>query len=175
MVKQRDTIIESLTEQVTTVEQRLRAQDSLINDLEQYSRKTLIIITGHVVKNQDYLAKVINVFKSNLKLSVTPADLVAVHPLPRRHRQGVSDSSDHPPLVLVNCLRPHLQDDVIRLKLAGTKIVIREDLTKLNQQLLMRVKGRQDVENVWSLKGTIFCKLKNGRKLRVSLTDGLEA
>ena len=73
MVKQRDTIIESLTERVTTVEQRLRAQD-LINDLEQYSRKTSIRITGLVVKNQDYLAEVINVFKSNLKLSVTPAD-----------------------------------------------------------------------------------------------------
>ena len=73
MVKQRDTIIESLTERVTTVEQRLRAQDR-INDLEQYSRETLIRITGLVVKNQDYLAEVINVFKSNLKLSVTPAD-----------------------------------------------------------------------------------------------------
>ena len=73
MVKQRDTIIESLTERVTTVEQRLRAQD-LINDLEQYSRKTSSRITGLVVKNQDYLAEVINVFKSNLKLSVTPAD-----------------------------------------------------------------------------------------------------
>ena len=65
MVKQRDTIIESLTERVTTVEQRLRAQD-LINDLEQYSRKTSIRITGLVVKKQDYLAEVINVFKSNL-------------------------------------------------------------------------------------------------------------
>ena len=175
MVKQRDTIIESLTERVTTVEQRLRAQDSLINDLEQYSRKTSIRITGLVVKNQDYLAEVINVFKSNLKLSVTPADLVAVHPLPRR--QGVSDSSDHPPPVLVKFVRPHLQADVIRArrKLVGTEIVIREDLTKLNQQLLMSVKGRQDVENVWSVKGTIFCKLKSGRKLRVSLTDDLEA
>ena len=86
-------------------------------------------------------------FKSNIKLSVTPADLVAVHPLPRRHRQSVSDSSDHPPPVLVKFLRPHLQADVIRArrKLVGTQIVIREDLTKLNQQLLMSVKGRQDV------------------------------
>ena len=61
MVKQRDTIIVSLTER----EQRLRAQD-LINDLEQYSRKASIRITGLVVEKQYYLAEVINVFKSNL-------------------------------------------------------------------------------------------------------------
>ena len=56
-----------------------------------------------------------------------------------------------------------------RRALKGSRIVISEDLTQLNQKLLNRARLDPGVKSVWSWNGVIWIVKQDGRKSKVEL------
>ena len=61
-----------------------------------------------------------------------------------------------------------------RRKLKGSHIVIVEDLTRLNNGLMNRLRQDQRIESVWSWEGSVSVKLKGGPVTRVNLFDSVD-
>ncbi len=151
------------------------------NDLEQYSRRESIRISGFPDNPHESAAKceenVCNFVNDKLKLPVkiTPSDIAAAH------RLGGSSRHSKPRQVIVKFVSRKLRDRVIgaRRVLKGSGITISEDLTKMNYQLLQRARDFNTVESAWSSYGRIICLLKNKSKVsinpQVSLDEQLKS
>jgi hypothetical protein len=59
--------------------------------------------------------------------------------------------------------------------LKGTGILIYEDTTWMNRQLITELKDRDDVDSVWLKNGQIWVRLEpTGRKFKISIADDVE-
>ena len=61
-----------------------------------------------------------------------------------------------------------------RRKLKGSRIVIVEDLTRLNNGLMNSMRQDHRIESVWSWEGNVRVKLKGGPVTRVNLFDSVD-
>lgn len=62
---------------------------------------------------------------------------------------------------------PEVDLFVLRKQLKGTSIDIREDLTKTNQELLLKVKDHQTIQSAWNHDGKIIALIaKDGREYK---------
>ena len=77
------------------------------------------------------------------------------------HRVGHRNAEARP--VLVRFLSRRFKEDICRLKykLKGTKIFIREDLTRRRMALLKDLKSRYGFGKVWHKNGELFYKTGN--------------
>ncbi len=130
------------------------------NDTEQYSRKYSYRVTGMKQEASESPASaVVKLLKEKLHLpSIVPPDIAIAHPLPRpRHA-----AEDEPPPIYFRVANPHLRESILknRKQLKGTGIAIRDDLTRLNAQLLNRVNPNKCdmVESSWFHNGKILFK-----------------
>ena len=92
------------------------------------------------------------------------------------HRVGaVTDKGKQ--TMLVRFFARDLAEDVMKNKrnLKGTGILIYEDTTWMNRQLITELKDRDDVDSVWLKNGTIWVRLEpTGRKFKISIADDVE-
>ena len=57
-------------------------------------------------------------------------------------------------------------------KLKGSSIIVREDLTRINQQLLMSVRNHRLVKSAWSLDGRVYALVsKDGHEYKKRITS----
>jgi len=57
-------------------------------------------------------------------------------------------------------------------RLKGTRILIFEDLTEWNRQILMHAKNHPGIEDAWYFNGKLFAQTSSGRRLHIdTLTD----
>lgn len=142
-------------------------QDSLWrnNDIEQYMRKFSFRVTGAKQEAEDSCTTTVQKLLCN-KLglsSVQASDIAIAHPLPR---PGSAPSDDPPPIYfrLANLgLRQNILTNRKRLKNSG--ITIRDDLTRLNLQLLNRATNSELVESCWYQNGKVLFKPEGGTKV----------
>ena len=89
--------------------------------------------------------------KLNIELQDTDID--------RTHRIG--RASDKPRSILVKFTSYRARNILIkqRRKLKGSKILIHEDLTKSNQDLLMKTSKQLGVVSTWSQDGRVYAKM----------------
>jgi hypothetical protein len=155
--------VQNLTKKIDS--QKFQAQAALntaksleikVNDLEQYGRKSNVRIFGlnDVKKDetaQETAVEVVRMLTSQLKMDVNVNDIDIAHRL-GRYEIG------KPRAVIVKFMRRRHKMETIqkRRALKGTRVVIREDLTPLNQKLLREVITTDNVENAWTKDGVIF-------------------
>ena len=121
------------------------------NNNEQYSRRTSVRVHGvQTVQNENTTELIVNMCTEKLGVALTTNDIEACHRLraPRRNGEG----PPRPPPIIVMLNRRQKRDEVIknRRELKGSRVVISEDLTRLNQQTPNRVRVSERTNSTWS-------------------------
>ena len=143
-----------------------------INELEQYSRRNCVRITGVKEENHESCSQLVtNIATRKLETEITPTDIDRAHRLgPKR-----TDGKERAMIVKFTTYDARTRFIRARRKLKGSSIVIREDLTKANQELLLKVKGHQTVKSAWSHDGRIIALIaKDGREYRKRISKLFE-
>lgn len=145
--------VDRLSREVVTLKEEAYTANDI---LEQYSRKNSLRIFGvpHV-KGEDTDKLIVQLCKDKLDVSIAKTDIDCSHRLPAK--DGFC-----PPLIVKFCRRS-IRDMVFRNKkgLKGSKIVIREDLTRRRMQLFNKAKTLHGPKNVWTSDGAILVKTGN--------------
>lgn len=130
-----------------------------INELEQYSRRNCLRISGVKEETNEECSHLVqNIACQNLGIDLSPADI------DRAHRLGPQRNDGKARQIIVKFTSYDARSRLIhaRRKLKGTSIVIREDLTKQNQALLLEVKKNKHVKSVWSNDGKVMALVNKG-------------
>ena len=124
---------------------------SELNDLEQYGRRNNLRIFGiPEAAGEDTTEVIKQIAQDKLGVSLDEKDI------DRSHRVG--KLSDKLRAILVKFTSYRARNIVIkqRRKLKGSKITIHEDLTRKNQELLMKSSKQTGVVSAWSQDGRVF-------------------
>lgn len=164
--------VEKLRHLVRKNEQTIKELGAEIETLQMYSRRNSVRIFG-VPENttgrtedgtfirEDTNTIALDIFHQKLGLDLSKSDIC------RSHRVGATKNDKHPRPILVKFVRHDTKDDVIRAraKLAGKKIVLREDLTAQRMNWIRRLKDAGvHYKSIQSNDGVISIKLENGHK-----------
>ena len=139
----------------STLEESVKSLTYELDDLQQYSRRTCLLIHGVAEEEKENVeAKVFDVVNKDVKANLADTDVS------RTHRLGKKRSDGKPRPIIVRFLSYRQRKQVFDRKkaLKGKKIVITENLTKLRYSLLNKCKDHFGKENVWSFDGRICCK-----------------
>lgn len=156
----------NLEQKMSNLESLQKNTAKMANHNEQYSRRNNIRIRGlGATKDETCEQTVIKFLNNRLNLrdnegkhvQISVIDIDAAHPIQSRRSQ-----QEHPPSMIVKFHQRCHRDMIIkaRRQLKGQSFTINEDLTKLNQQLLTRLKDSPAVESAWSWNGKILAKVK---------------
>lgn len=147
-------IIKAYEEKVILLETKLGKAYEDIDALEQYSRRNNIRIYGvPETTGEDIDTVITSVCKEKLGVDVTAGSIDCCH------RLGKKENGNRP--ILVKFCSRNIKQAVYntKSKLKGTKMVIREDLTKRRLSLLKDVQKKCDA--AWTNNCNIFTKLGN--------------
>ncbi|XP_072051414.1 uncharacterized protein [Amphiura filiformis] len=146
-----------------------------LNDLEQYTRRNSIRLFGipeSKGKKENCDAIVTNLARDKLGVKV---DLQEID---RCHRVGKKTSEPgkkpRPIIVKFATYRSRQKVMIVRKKLKGTGITIKEDLTRANQTLLEQVSRVEEVISSWSSDGRILALVKRDGKEEIRPVSTLE-
>uniref|UniRef100_A0A1Y1K7J7 L1 transposable element RRM domain-containing protein n=1 Tax=Photinus pyralis TaxID=7054 RepID=A0A1Y1K7J7_PHOPY len=165
--KQFEGEINALSDKVQSLERKLEDQTE---SLEQYSRLNNLRIFGVPESDSEDTDKVIvKLCKEQLKVDLQLGDIDCSHRLPGPDNQ--------PRPLIVKFVRRSMKTLVYNNKklLKGTKVIIREDLTKRRLQLLRDVKAKFNLNNseVWTFNTRIFAKV-DGKIVKINNKSGLD-
>ncbi|XP_013380206.1 unconventional myosin-Vb [Lingula anatina] len=165
----------SLRKLTETVEQANYASNNAIkmaNYNEQYSRKNNIKIYGVIEKEHENTRDVVcKVLKEQGEVQITADDITAVHRIPGR--QG------SPRPILMHVKNTEIKVRIMRsrstLKRHDKGVRLADDITKLNAQLLQRLKENEQIEQSWFYNGSVYGKVKHtGQRMRFSIDDDID-
>ena len=151
----------------------LKIKERDINDLEQYTRRNSVRVYGIHDTNKRESAdetteKVLNMLRNELGIALQPRDIDISHRIGRYRDDGNR---------VIICKFASRMDKIHvirnRRKLKGKSIVIREDLTRKNQQVLEKVSQVQNVKAAWSEEGRIIAMLNDDSTVTVNITTDL--
>lgn len=152
-----------------------------MNDLEQYSRRNSFNVLGCPAEKfskaqvngqaPNYKLAAAHLLTEKLGSTVTATDIDAAHPLSPPKNGKVA--------IIVKFHQREQRDNLIRQrrKLAGTGVVIQDNLTKTNATFLKSLKDpkyKSKIKTSWSWDGKIYVKLNNDVIKRVQFTDDID-
>lgn len=128
-----------------------------VDELEQYTRRNNVRIFGIPEdNNEDLEDKVINLCQSKGNILIKPEYI------DRIHRLGPQKDGFHRPIIIKFVSYKYRRILVNNKKnFAGSKIVVKEDLTKNRHNLLKYAGKKLGYRNVWTLDGVIKAKFEN--------------
>ena len=134
------------------------------DDLEQYSRRNNIRIFGVCEEEQENpVAVALEIFNQKMGIKLKETDIDRAHRVGKKSRgaeSGAADrnSSSHKRPIIVRFTGYSVRNSVFnsKSKLKGTKITIREDLTKRRLDQYVAASTQYGFKNVWSKDGNIF-------------------
>ena len=151
---------EKLSSEIETLKLTTGAK---INDLEQYSRKNNIRISGMPESGFETAEETIEVVVKKLNTTMRNLDL-RYEDIDIAHRLGKKKKDIHRQIIVKFNSRLK-RDEILRQRriLKGTDIFIKEDITPLNQEVLacMRKKQPDEVDQAWSKGGRLYYKHKS--------------
>lgn len=160
--------IHVVEKEIKTLESRLECIESdfsaTVNELEQYTRKNSVRIFGVVETEKEVTKHVaVNFIKEKLGVTLQPFDI------DNCHRVGRGGSKDRPRGIILKLTSHEKKVDILknRKNLKGTKFVVKEDLTRQNQDLLQSAGKKYGFKEVWSRDGKIFTKTSTGRTRQI--------
>ena len=145
----------SQQEQIDELLEEIEIKSSVIEDLQQYSRRNCLVITGLPERRGENTDEVIQNFAAS-KLDVVINDT----DIDRTHRLG-KPTVGKPRPIIAKFSRYNVRHRVIkeRRKLKGQNIGVQEHLTPFTQHLLSKAKGLSKrapwVKNVWTWDGKV--------------------
>lgn len=141
-----------------------------LNDMEQYQRRWNLRVFNLEEKKAETAAettdKVCRMFTEMVGVSTTPEDLEACHRVGAMTSGGGGGRNR---AVIVRFKTRKLREEILsnRKKLKGKKLSIGEDLTYENAKLCTSAFKHSATLSSWTNNGKVWCKLKNGKNLRV--------
>jgi signal transduction histidine kinase len=163
--KKTDRLAEEQSASLNALRDSIRRHESLINDLEQYSRRSHLRIRGlKVLEGESYKGAIVRLCKNRLNVHLEETDLDDAHPLPTpapkkpTATNGLPPPSLPPPVMIARFHRRELRDAILRARsqLKGQNIAISEDLTAPNQKLLKKLYDSDCIVSSWSWMGKIY-------------------
>lgn len=173
IAKQYEAKMEIALNKISQLETKLNEKDaqitvltSNIQDLEQYSRRNSVRIFGVPEEEGENTNKLVSDLCNNIGVQVVDSDI------DRSHRVG-KRVGNKPRAIIVKFNKYCTKSSVCksRKKLKGTRIFIKEDLTKFNLHLLNLAAEKLGFKNVWSYDGKIFYKNTSGITRIKNVTD----
>ena len=139
-----------------------------LNDLEQYGRRSNIRIFGiEIQENENCIDKVVSFVRESLSLNISSSDVENAHPLASTRRTGYTATrtglTPSKPAVIVRFRNRAIKDEILlrHKTLNGSGISISEDLTKLNINLMNRLRKEDRVDTTWSINGKVYFRVKD--------------
>ena len=158
---------ETLAARVIHLESKM---DIKVDELEQYSRRSCLVITGFVefrAQQEDTDAKVREFCRERLGVQLLARDIDRAHRLgPKRTDQ--EGKVIHRPIIVKFSTYRVKKQVFTNKKLKGTGCAIFENLTKRNADLYKEVKTVAGFKNVWTSDGKIMTFNKDGKVCRVN-------
>ena len=143
-----------------------------INELEQYSRRNSIRIFGIEKQTNEKLTETICKFsKQKLNIDLQPHFIDRCHPVGNYQNRNA---------VLVKFVsHKHKQDTIkARRALKGSGIIIAEDLTRTNYELLRKTQKHPKILNCWTTDGKVTTIVKSSdnkeKKMFINSLQDLE-
>lgn len=155
-------ILKMLRQQVS---ESLRSGD----ESEMRRRRKVIVFQGiPEVEKEDCKRVALDVINSKLGLGLSASSIKVCH------RLGVHNKDHHRP-ILVRFTSVDTKASVWRAKtgLRGSKISMREFLTKTRQAIFAKARQHFGMRACWTQDGNIFLKSSDGRKHRVTCLEDL--
>ncbi|KAK9674887.1 hypothetical protein QE152_g40787 [Popillia japonica] len=155
-----ENITKAYEQKVSQLEEKLNIAYKTIDSLEQYSRRNSLRIYGlPMTTNENSDEAVIQFCKEKLQVEVKKEMIDC------SHRLGKEENRSKP--LLVKFVNKNIKQEIYRKKsrLKGSKIVIREDLTHKNIQLMKNV--RDKFTTAWTNNCNIFTKV-NGKIYKIN-------
>ena len=164
---------EELQTQLAETRAMAELADRRSEDVEIYSRRNNLRVFGVGEKsNQDGQeesaaqceAKVLSLFRDQLRVPIDPKELEAVHRVGKRGAPA-THSVEKPRPIIIRFLSCKTRDRILysRRKLRGTKQLIVEDLTPL----LCKTKDCSVCERAWTKNGKVWMVTKTGRITKI--------
>ena len=155
-----------------------KQQEKEINNLEQYSRRSHLRIRGlRMLPDETCKSAVTRFCKTWLHVKIQEDDLDDAHPLPTTTPSTEPKRITGPqptPTIIVRFHCRHQRDAVLKARkaLKGQSIVISEDLTKKNQDLLRRLHDSGKFASTWSWMGKVYAIARGeNRSVRYDIHD----
>lgn len=159
----------ALEVRVSTLEQQVSKNVFLLEEHEQYSRRNNLRLFGVVEKPKEDLPEVlVNICKQKLNIDLKLEDVDCCH---RLGATAVADKMPRP--VIVKFCRRSVRNSIYRAKtkLKGTKLVIREDLTRERAGVVKHLVEKLGPKNVFTENCNIFYKKGDEIKKISSMRD----
>lgn len=129
-----------------------------LNELEQYTRKSSIRIFGlhddEKEKVENTCEKVCDLLKTKLEMEIANSDIDIAHRLGR-----FNNKKNRPVIVKFMCRRKKMECIANRYKLKGTRTVIKDDLTQINQNVLDVCNYDERIQKSWTDNGKLYVQL----------------
>ena len=150
--------IDNLTSSVEIRDQKIVYLENKLNEIEQYSKKTNIIIsssTDFLNKSDNKKSEFINFVKNQLNIDIDPYDVVAIHELPNKNKD-----------IYKTIVKFHFHETKSTIfknikKLKDTNIYINDHLTKYNSEIFYKARNLlkdSKIKYCWTVNGITFIK-----------------
>ena len=123
----------------------MRENKNDVNDLGQYVSRWNLRIFGIEEKGNEENCKahIVDLCKTKLKINITESDIDAAHKVGARHE-------NRPRGNIVRFYRRTIRKDIVVIRarnaLKGSRVTVREDLTRLNAELINRATNHPRVD-----------------------------
>ena len=152
-----------IKKQANELQTELTSKSSVLEDLQQYSRRNCLIITGVPERVNEKTDDVVKDLAKEIGVTVNDIDI------DRSHRLGAPNTGKNRPLI-VKMTRYNKRLELIksRRKLKGRNIGIQESLTEYKQYLLKKaqelVKRCEIAKSTWTWDGALLCTCAETRQ-----------
>ena len=169
-------VVDKLQTELAKSSEKCNVLEDKCDDLEQYSRRSNIIISNAAIDNSVTLEiQVCNILNEYVTPPVEPTDIDRTH---RIYRKASNKTSEKPPDIIVKFVsyrtkaRILTQDPMEKLRTANDqtddkhKIFISEDLTKTRKALFFstrQLKKKKLIKDTFPRDGRIIAKIKDSK------------
>ncbi|KAI5639156.1 hypothetical protein NE865_08356 [Phthorimaea operculella] len=142
-----------------------------VDDMETRKRRKVLIFNGIPESSDEQCQdKIIGIIKKIIKPEDVPDSFQACH------RIGQSaEGSVRPILVRFNNLAVKSKVWNGKAKLKGTKVAVKEFLTKSRQSVFMKARQHFGMTNTWTQDGIINIKASDGKRHKLSTAEEFDA
>lgn len=134
-------------------------QEQRVRNLEQYSRKRNVIISGMKKAENENLKEIIKSFGSEIHIKINDCDINAAHRLPAKEGKI--------PAIIMCLNNLELKEELINWSKGNKKnratskfptVYINEHLTRENEEILREALSRDEIQFAWFKNGSVYIR-----------------
>lgn len=162
-------ILETYEIRINTLEKENNNLKRKLDNIEQHNRRNTLRIFGiKETENENVPEIVCDVINKQMELNIPQTNIEECYRIKNRKNEGESVKRDPAIIVKFSNYQDRRAMYTNKLKLKGSKIVVREDLTKRKLMLVNKSIDKYGRKNVWTSDGKIKVKTESGRIFIVS-------